>query len=428
MSITVADLEHSDAAGLAKLAEQLRSFGDGVQDDASWARDTAEWGEIWTGSAADAASRAADTSSAPLEALGFTVSAAGEVTDAQASALGGARTTVQAAMTMARGLRFTVSPAGDVSAGALALLPTVGSSLAALAQTLGVILRAAITFITGLDAAAGAALRAMLSGAPPAPEPARDIPHEAVAGGDVPIAETAGANGPIVTVGDVEKADQIITLVSGVGSSEPGSTERTVAWARTQVEQAAAQGRSVAVVAWHDYKAPSNIAVGTLPFAAHTASGSLEKFQRGLRSAHPNAQLTVVGYSYGSVVTGTAAEQGLTADNIHFWGSPGTRVPSASELELHTREGTVPGDGRVETTLQPGDMISFTTGPFGGVHGPDPAAPNFSSSPQPGQGAPAEPQPGWDSYAWRKILDALVCFRGEGDAHSSYLADPQVSP
>lgn len=66
-------------------------------------------------------------------------------------------------------------------------------------------------------------------------------------------------------------------------------------------------------------------------------------------------------------------------------------------------------------------MIRLTTTPGFGVHGKDPASPDFApDSATPDSGS-------WSSYGWSRILDLYLMSRGETDAHSSYMWSPELN-
>ena len=240
-------------------------------------------------------------------------------------------------------------------------------------------------------------------------------------------------HGPVVTVGDVESVDEVITLVSGVGSSSADAYVRTEAWARATAADAAAHGRNVAVVAWHGYSAPGDLPGAISQAPAKEGATALREHQRQLRERNPDAKLQVVGYSYGSVVVGEAAakgSEGLTADEVRFWGSPGVHALHAEDLQLNTQPDERPdaqgSHGQVINEHVPGDMIRLTTTSGFGVHGKDPASPDFA--PNSGGSDSATPDSGsWSSYGWGRILDLYLMSRGETDAHSSYMWSPEVN-
>lgn len=61
------------------------------------------------------------------------------------------------------------------------------------------------------------------------------------------------------------------------------------------------------------------------------------------------------------------------ADDVVFVGSPGTDAATASELRARTWAST-----------NAHDPIGTTTGPGGGIHGPDPSSAAFGATPLPG--------------------------------------------
>jgi hypothetical protein len=81
---------------------------------------------------------------------------------------------------------------------------------------------------------------------------------------------------------------------------------------------------TVATVAWIGYEPPSNLAKAGLPGYADTAAPKRPSFINGLGSSRlKDPHLTVIGHSYGSVVTSEALQRGTAADDVIFTGSPG---------------------------------------------------------------------------------------------------------
>jgi len=90
---------------------------------------------------------------------------------------------------------------------------------------------------------------------------------------------------------------------------------------------------SVATVAWLGYDTPDG-ADALLRKAAGESHGDLVDFVAGLDALDGRHHITVVGHSYGSLVTGMAAKAGLAANEVVFVGSPGTSLSHASEANL----------------------------------------------------------------------------------------------
>lgn len=163
---------------------------------------------------------------------------------------------------------------------------------------------------------------------------------------------------PANTFGDTDAPKHIITVVPGVGSSTPDGEHAALSRAATLHQETGAT-----VVAWQGYTAPANITAGLASGPARAGAKALVEYQSQLRSAYPDARLTVVGYSYGSVVAGHAAASNVEADTIVFAGSPG--VPRQA-LEHNN----------VLSVLGGRDPIGLTGTALGALHGVDPHALN----------------------------------------------------
>ncbi|MDY3127530.1 MAG: alpha/beta hydrolase [Corynebacterium sp.] len=158
----------------------------------------------------------------------------------------------------------------------------------------------------------------------------------------------------------------ITTFVSGVGSSDPQHWNGSVNRARTMAQ---ATGGPVAI--WLGYNAPSSVPRALAREPARRSAGDLVRFQRSLTRRFPLSHTAVVGYSYGSVVTGYAAREGLVADDLVFVGSPGVGAHRANDLHF---------PGRIHAVTADGDFISLTAHGYGGIHGADPTSPTFGAN------------------------------------------------
>ncbi|MBP2369677.1 alpha/beta hydrolase [Pseudonocardia parietis] len=237
------------------------------------------------------------------------------------------------------------------------------------------------------DAAGAARAGASLAGL--------DAVHRRLDAGDaflLDLAPGAGAGRVVLAVGDPERAAHVVTHVPGTGagwSSVPEDLRRVEATRAAAV--AAAPGADVAAVLWVGYDAPTGLGAAADDGPARRAGEDLRGFQEGLRAGHRGglraeddspAHLTVVGHSYGSVVTGRAAGPGVAADDVVFVGSPGVGVRDAGELG-------VPAERVWATTAQhdpisrvPGNELFGTSrglGETGLAHGANPAAPGFGA-------------------------------------------------
>lgn len=148
----------------------------------------------------------------------------------------------------------------------------------------------------------------------------------------------AGDGRAVVSVGNPDRADNVLTYVPGMTSDLPGiagELDRAYAMAARCAKLGPAE--ATATVLWLDYDAPDFVHEAVRAEQAAAAGPALHRFQEGLRATHegPAAQQTVLGHSYGSLVVGmTARDHGLAADSLVFVGSPGVGVDHAGDLRL----------------------------------------------------------------------------------------------
>ncbi len=170
----------------------------------------------------------------------------------------------------------------------------------------------------------------------------RDRLREWAASGRVFLAYSAESGGRVVEVlGPIDSARHIAVVVPGVTSSEYNFDERL----RRAAADLQAADPTVAVVAWLGYDAPGGGPLGTGPIAwsaldtevAQAGATELAAFVTWLREHRPDAHVTVIGHSYGSVVASIAAAEGLAVDDLVLVGSPG--VPPTSVASLHLAPG-----------------------------------------------------------------------------------------
>jgi pimeloyl-ACP methyl ester carboxylesterase len=98
--------------------------------------------------------------------------------------------------------------------------------------------------------------------------------------------------------------------------------------------RAAAPGQQIAVIAWLGYDAPQGVGrTAAREELARAGATALEGFTADLAIMRPNAKVTLVGHSYGSVVTGLAAASlPSQVKNLVAVGSPGMGVSRAADL------------------------------------------------------------------------------------------------
>lgn len=180
----------------------------------------------------------------------------------------------------------------------------------------------------------------------------------------------------MVALGDLATAGHVAVVVPGsdidLGTlADPAHPQhRPFGWAQSL---AAASGDDLAVVLWVGYETPQGLGVdaatGRLARAGATA---LTRFVDDLRvDLSPGAQVTVVGHSYGAVVTALAAPE-LDADDLVLLGAPGARASTRAELGTSARVWAARTDGDWTARLP-----FLRLGDVG--HGTDPTSPAFGA-------------------------------------------------
>lgn len=180
----------------------------------------------------------------------------------------------------------------------------------------------------------------------------------------------------IVSVGNPDTADNVLTYVPGTGeqlSSAGAGLLRTEEMAKDAAR--AAGGEKTSVVYWYGYDAPDSISDAGGESYAEGGGPVLDSFQSGLRATHDgesSSRNTVLGHSYGSTVIGHAArDSDFDADAVVFVGSPGVGVDHASELT-----GVRPD--QVWATTAKHDIIGLVPD-WGFTHGKDPSEADFGA-------------------------------------------------
>ncbi|WP_426716151.1 alpha/beta hydrolase [Corynebacterium auriscanis] len=441
-------MENARPASILRAGNDVLHHSRQIISGAGRARTLSDWEHAWTGIASSAANHRVQASINPIDVLGITAQGVAGVFLAHGQLLELVCRIVRGTTAAARTAGMIIAPDGTVSPGPAGAVPGVNVWAVSASRALSAVLRGALSIARVSDAAAAGAVHSATTGMKEPPKMGGGGWSGASELKEVPVDEQQNPFGTVRTYGRIGNAEEVITLVSGVGSSGEDSRAKTDLWARQKVTEAAAAGKQVAVVAWHGYPAPDSVAEAVSPSAAKAAAGDLREFQRELRQHAPNARLHVVGYSYGSTVVGLAGKTtdkgvrhspaspasppGLEADRISLWGSPGAGVGDAGDIAM-LNHGTpnagawgsdTPNEaGQVTVERAPGDLIGLVTTPLGGPLGRDPASPMFHEGFD--QKASAT---GWGEYLWRNLTDMYLWSRGETDSHSSYLWDPGMNP
>lgn len=186
----------------------------------------------------------------------------------------------------------------------------------------------------------------------------------------------AAGDGRIAEVfGDLDDAARIAVVVPGMANdmsnfSEPDGGFRAGA---ERIFWASAHS-NVATIAWLGYDTPNGVDA-TARGAAAQGAPDLARFLSGV-DPDGSRSITVVAHSYGSVVAGLAARDGIAADNVVFVGSPGTTLESAADAVLRP-------EGRVWAALAEADPIGLGIDPLDSVrwwHGLRPVVPLMAVS------------------------------------------------
>ena len=128
--------------------------------------------------------------------------------------------------------------------------------------------------------------------------------------------------------GDLAHARRIAVLVPGAGTDIDHYRRLHDGGAALHEEL----GDRSAVVAWLGYRTPATVSPAAVTSArAGRAAPGLREFVGELRGLRPEAGISLLCHSYGSVICARAAH-GLRVTDIVLFGSPGTGYPNAAGL------------------------------------------------------------------------------------------------
>jgi pimeloyl-ACP methyl ester carboxylesterase len=164
--------------------------------------------------------------------------------------------------------------------------------------------------------------------------------------------------------GDLTTARHVAVLVPGMNNDLDNFTGGDAE--RVQHQASMYDPDQVATIQWLGYDTPEG-ATALTDGAAKPGAEALPRFVEGIRVQRAERlHWTVIGHSYGSLVTGMAeSQQGLEVDETVFVGSPGVGVESADQL----------GDGNVWVGLAAWDPVGYS-----GWFGPNPHDKGFGAT------------------------------------------------
>lgn len=185
--------------------------------------------------------------------------------------------------------------------------------------------------------------------------------------------DSASDGQAVISVGNPDTADHIVTYVPGTGADIAGlgdDLNRSL-WMQTDAA-AALPGTSTASITWLGYDAPNNVPIAIFNHYYENAADDLASFQQGLRATHEGGPSinTLMGHSYGASAIGHAAHHhDLQIDNLVQVGSPGGGFSSTNTAADYI--GLDPDN--VWATRSSDDKIRWVSQ----VHGNDPIDADF---------------------------------------------------
>ena len=168
--------------------------------------------------------------------------------------------------------------------------------------------------------------------------------------------DPAGDGQTAEVFGDLTTASRIAILVPGVATTLVdferglGGVARRApgVQGRTLYQQLSKRDRDVAVISWLGYDPPEGVGLAAATEGrARAGARRLTTFVRDVQRQRPDATVTLIGHSYGSLVVGLAARDLPEVPDVIALGSPGMGVGQAADL----------GGAHVWSALAPHDWI-----------------------------------------------------------------------
>jgi len=168
-----------------------------------------------------------------------------------------------------------------------------------------------------------------------------------------------------ISIGDLDRAEDIGVMVPGMNSNVEGSM-RSLTWNAGNMQldlRSPAFNRSevpTAVVGWMGYESPTENPLDPDRFVggdhlADAGGEQLNRFLGGIDVTNANARVTVLAHSYGTRLATYALSTGGRADALVMYGAPGVAEGIDTAVEI-----AGVGDGRVYSTKSAGDLLGST--------------------------------------------------------------------
>lgn len=185
------------------------------------------------------------------------------------------------------------------------------------------------------------------------------------------LIDPRGAGKVVEVLGDLSKSRHAAVVVPGINNTLDNYDTNLGAKARAVRSAASAYDPGTAVVAWLGYDTPGD-STAIFPTTANGAGEPLADAVDGLSVTAPQAAVTVVAHSYGTLVAGRALQRGMRPTAVVVAGSPGMGVNRVSSLLGTSTPGPLPP---VYALRAPGDPIALSEN-----FGRDPADSRFHAT------------------------------------------------
>ncbi len=180
--------------------------------------------------------------------------------------------------------------------------------------------------------------------------------------------EPSGDGQVAEVLGDLEAADTVAVVVPGITNdiANYGGLRANAGRLQSHADEID-PSQTHATIAWLGYNTPDDIPGAASSGPADTGAEDLVGDAIEVERINPGARHTIVGHSYGSVVTGHAMTDGIDVDAVAVVGSPGMGPNDRDDL------------GSPEVDLYAGRHQCDAV-PYAPAHGEDPSADGYGAT------------------------------------------------